>query len=44
LFGRIQSLAKTHLLLADEERAVKFDDILRANSMPSTTAAMSALC
>jgi PAS domain S-box-containing protein len=28
-FGRIQSLAKTHLLLADEERAVKFDDILR---------------
>jgi two-component sensor histidine kinase len=30
LFGRIQSLAKTHLLLADEERAVKFDDILRS--------------
>jgi PAS domain S-box-containing protein len=30
LFGRIQSLAKTHLLLADDERAVKFDDILRS--------------
>ncbi|MFZ0981816.1 MAG: HWE histidine kinase domain-containing protein, partial [Pseudolabrys sp.] len=29
LFGRIQSLAKTHLLLSDEERAVKFADILR---------------
>src|SRR5262245_35559185 len=30
LFGRIQSLAKTHLLLADDERAVKFDDILHS--------------
>jgi len=30
LFGRIQSLAKTHLLLADDERAVKFEDILRS--------------
>ena len=30
LFGRIQSLAKTHLLLSDEERAVKFADILRS--------------
>jgi PAS domain S-box-containing protein len=30
LFGRIQSLAKTHLLLADEERAVGFADILRS--------------
>jgi len=29
LFGRIQSLAKTHLLLADDDRAVNFDDILR---------------
>jgi PAS domain S-box-containing protein len=30
LFGRIQSLSKTHLLLADEVRAVNFDDILRS--------------
>jgi len=30
LFGRIQSLSKTHLLLADEQRAVKFEDILRS--------------
>src|SRR5262245_14914351 len=30
LFGRIQSLAKTHLLLADDDRAVKFEDILRS--------------
>jgi PAS domain S-box-containing protein len=30
LFGRIQSLAKTHLLLADEERAVSFADLLRS--------------
>ena len=30
LFGRIQSLAKTHLLLSDEERAVNFADILRS--------------
>lgn len=29
LFGRIQSLAKTHLLLADDERAVTLADILR---------------
>lgn len=29
LFGRIQSLAKTHLLLADDARAVDFADILR---------------
>jgi len=30
LFGRIQSLAKTHLLLSDEERAVSFAHILRS--------------
>lgn len=30
LFGRIQSLSKTHLLLADEQRAVKFGDIVRS--------------
>ncbi len=30
LFGRIQSLSKTHLLLADEARAANFDDILRS--------------
>ena len=30
LFGRIQSLAKTHLLLADDEHAVKFDHILHS--------------
>ena len=30
LFGRIQSLAKTHLLLSDEERAVNFAHILRS--------------
>jgi len=30
LFGRIQSLAKTHLLLSDEERAVSFDHVLRS--------------
>lgn len=30
LFGRIQSLAKTHLLLADQERAIEFGDILRS--------------
>ena len=30
LFGRIQSLAKTHLLLADNERAVSFNDILHS--------------
>jgi len=29
LFGRIQSLSKTHLLLADEERAAGFIDLLR---------------
>lgn len=29
LFGRIQSLAKTHLLLADDDRAVNFYEILR---------------
>lgn len=30
LFGRIQSLAKTHLLLADDVKAVDFEDILRS--------------
>src|SRR5262245_54708669 len=30
LFGRIQSLAKTHLLLADDDRALRFEDILRS--------------
>ena len=30
LFGRIQSLSKTHLLLADDQRAVNFDHILRS--------------
>jgi two-component sensor histidine kinase len=30
LFGRIQSLSKTHLLLADDPRAVNFDHILRS--------------
>jgi PAS domain S-box-containing protein len=30
LFGRIQSLSKTHLLLADEERAAEFVDLLRS--------------
>src|SRR5689334_14744871 len=30
LFGRIQSLAKTHLLLADDERAVGFAHVLRS--------------
>lgn len=30
LFGRIQSLSKTHLLLADEMRAANFEDILRS--------------
>ena len=30
LFGRIQSLSKTHLLLADEERAAEFIDLLRS--------------
>jgi PAS domain S-box-containing protein len=30
LFGRIQSLAKTHLLLADDAKAVDFADILRS--------------
>ena len=30
IFGRIQSLAKTHLLLADDVRAVDFADILRS--------------
>lgn len=30
LFGRIQSLAKTHLLLADYEHAAKFENILRS--------------
>jgi two-component sensor histidine kinase len=30
LFGRIQSLAKTHLLLADDVAAVDFADILRS--------------
>lgn len=30
LFGRIQSLSKTHLLLSDEERAVDFSDLLRS--------------
>ena len=30
LFGRIQSLSKTHLLLADDQRAVNFGDILRS--------------
>ena len=30
LFGRIQSLAKTHLLLSDEERAVSFAHVLRS--------------
>jgi two-component sensor histidine kinase len=30
LFGRIQSLAKTHLLLADEERAAEFIELLRS--------------
>src|SRR5262245_1051907 len=29
-FGRIQSLAKTHLLLAEEQHAVKFEDILHS--------------
>src|SRR4029078_12973240 len=30
IFGRIQSLAKTHLLLADDAKAVDFADILRS--------------
>ncbi len=30
LFGRIQSLSKTHLLLADEQRAAEFADLLRS--------------
>lgn len=30
IFGRIQSLAKTHLLLADDVKAVEFADILRS--------------
>jgi two-component sensor histidine kinase len=30
IFGRIQSLAKTHLLLADDLKAVDFADILRS--------------
>jgi PAS domain S-box-containing protein len=30
LFGRIQSLSKTHLLLADEERAAEFNELLRS--------------
>jgi PAS domain S-box-containing protein len=30
LFGRIQSLSKTHLLLADDQRAVNFDHVLRS--------------
>ena len=30
LFGRIQSLAKTHLLLSDEEHAVSFAHVLRS--------------
>jgi PAS domain S-box-containing protein len=30
LFGRIQSLSKTHLLLADDQRAVNFEHILRS--------------
>ncbi len=30
LFGRIQSLSKTHLLLADDPRAVNFDHVLRS--------------
>jgi two-component sensor histidine kinase len=30
IFGRIQSLAKTHLLLADDVKAVDFADILRS--------------
>ena len=30
LFGRIQSLSKTHLLLADDQRTVNFDHILRS--------------
>jgi len=30
LFGRIQSLSKTHLLLADEERAAEFVQLLRS--------------
>jgi len=30
LFGRIQSLAKAHLLLSDEERAVSFAHVLRS--------------
>jgi len=30
IFGRIQSLAKTHLLLADDVKAVDFSDILRS--------------
>jgi PAS domain S-box-containing protein len=30
LFGRIQSLSKTHLLLADDPHAVNFDHILRS--------------
>ena len=34
LFGRIQSLAKTHLLLADQERAVEFGDILHSELDP----------
>ena len=43
LFGRIQSLAKTHLLLSDEERAVKFrSTFCAANLMPSTTAPANA--
>src|SRR4029078_8209553 len=30
LFGRIQPLSNTHLLLADDQRAVNFDHILRS--------------
>ncbi|HET7910707.1 MAG TPA: HWE histidine kinase domain-containing protein [Pseudolabrys sp.] len=30
IFGRIQSLAKTHLLLADDAKAVNFADVLRS--------------
>ena len=36
IFGRIQSLAKMHLLLADDVKAVDFADILRSDSTPST--------
>jgi PAS domain S-box-containing protein len=34
IFGRIQALAKTHLLLADDAKAVDFADVLRSELDP----------